>query len=86
MLNAGMMCLDPFDQEIREARRIIRNCGHDPEQFRIKRTPNTASARSRASATYYLVTVSCGNAKPATYEGGKGLSWIAALARDLSAP
>lgn len=81
-----MVCLDPFDQEIREARRVIRNCGQNPEQFRIKRTPITAPARSRGSAAYYIVIVSCGDAKPATYEGGKGLSWIAALARDLSAP
>jgi hypothetical protein len=76
--------LEPFDRELREARRIIRGHHDNPAEFRITRTLQRRSGR-HLYIREYTVNVSRGQVPPAIYEGGGGKNWVLIFAQDLGA-
>jgi len=67
----------PFEVELREAQRIIREQNDNPDDF--TRTPKKKTVGSIFIAREYTLTVSRGKFPPATYEGGRGENWVCAL-------
>lgn len=77
--------MDPFDLELREARRIIRAHNDNPEDFKFTRTPKKRGGHPYIRNREYSVNVSRGRITPVTYEGGRGKNWVALFAQDLGA-
>ena len=76
--------MDPFDLELREARRIIRERHSGPDDFKFKRTPKKRpGVHPFIRIREYTVTVSRGKVSPVTYEGGRGKNWVVLFAHDL---
>jgi hypothetical protein len=83
MSYADRIFQDPFDLELRQARRIICAHGDAPEQFRMIRTPKTQSG-GHLYARQYTVTVSRGEVPPVMYERSDAMDWVALFAHDLA--
>jgi len=76
--------VDPFDRELREARRIIREHNDNPDDFKFTTTPKSPPG-GHIYAVEYTVTVSRGKVPPAAYEGGMWKNWVLPFAHDLGA-
>lgn len=76
--------MDPFDLELHEARRIIREHHVGPDDFKFTRTAKSPPG-SLIYAVEYTVIVSRGKVPPAAYKGGLGKNWVVLFAHDLGA-
>jgi hypothetical protein len=76
--------MNPFEQELREARHIIRAHNDNPASFSITKVSKKRSGR-HLYIREYVVNVSRGKIPPVTYEGGGGKNWLVLFAQDLEA-
>jgi hypothetical protein len=75
--------MNPFEQELREARHVIRAHNDNPASFSITKVSKKRSGR-HLYIREYVVKVSRGKIPPVTYEGGGGKNWVMLFAQDVA--